>query len=218
MASVYFLLFVIVLERTQHKAPLLIIVGVIVWGLFSRTMTSAMSSLSRNAGSIKSVYFPREVFAFTTAGGQLILCSISLLVTIPFMFYYGIRPTPYLAMVPAGLVLACSLGLGIGLSLACVQVVNRDIDHVFKFVVRAGMFLSPVMWTIDQPRSREKLLDVLLFNPLAVPMTMVRNGIDGKPIGVEPYWVWYSVAVCVIWLLVGAMIFKHYEAGVVKKI
>ncbi len=218
LASVYFLLFVIVLERTAARAPLHIIVGVITWGLFARTLTNGLTCLSRNGGVIKAVYFPREVFAITTAGAQLILCAMSLLVAVPFMIYYGIRPTPYLAMVPAGLLLATALGLGVGMGLACVQVVNRDIEHVFKFVTRGGMFLSPVMWTLDMPGARGKLADILLMNPLAVAITMVRNGIDGRPLGVEPFWVAYSVTACLASLLIGSMVFKRFEAGVVKKI
>jgi ABC-type polysaccharide/polyol phosphate export permease len=218
LAAVFFVMFTIVLERPQPRAPLHIIIGVIVWGLFSRTLTSALTSLSRNGGIIKSVYFPREIFAVTTAGAQLVLCSMSLLVAIPFMFYYGIRPSPYLVMVPAGMLLATALALGVGMGLACVQVVNRDIEHVFKFLVRAGMFLSPVMWTLDMPGARGRLVEVILINPLAVPITMVRNGIDGRPLGVEPAWVAYSVGACVLALLGGAMVFKRCEAGVVKQI
>ena len=218
LAAVFFIMFVIVLERPQPRAPLHIIMGVIVWGLFSRTLTSALTSISKNGGTIKSVYFPREIFAITSAGGQLVLCSMSLLVAIPFMIYYGIQPSPYLVMAPAGMLLATALALGVGLCFACLNVVYRDVEFVFKFVVRAGMFLSPVMWTMDHASGRGKLMGVLLFNPIAVPITMVRNGIDGRPIGVHAGWVVYSVVLCLGSLVLGAMIFKRWEAGVVKKV
>src|SRR5262245_23764857 len=80
LAAVFFIMFTIVLERPQPRAPLLIILGVITWRLFSNTLNSALTSISRNGGVIKSVYFPREIFPITTAGSQLILSSMSLVV------------------------------------------------------------------------------------------------------------------------------------------
>ena len=218
LSAVYFLLFVIVAGNPEPRVPLWIILGVITWQLFSKTLTSAVTSLTRNEGTIKQVYFPREIFAVTTAGAQLVLASVSLLVAIPFLVYFRIAPTAHLWMVPAGLLLSVALALGIGLGMACLNVVNRDVEHLFKFITRAGMFLSPVMWTVDMPRSRSGLLDVLFFNPMAVPITMVRNGVEGRPLGVEPEYVAYSVAFCVVSCFLGAMIFKRFEAGVVKKI
>ena len=62
------------------------------------------------------------------------------------------------------------------------------------------------------------MIDVLLMNPLAVPITMVRNGIDGRPIGLGAGEVTYSVLFCLLSFVLGTMIFKKYEADVVKKI
>jgi len=122
-------------------------------------------------------------------------------------------------MVPLGLALVALLALGVGLGLACLNVVNRDVEHLMAFVTRAGMFLSPVMWSLHQvPASRADIIDTLLLNPVAVPITMVRNGIIGLPLGVEPRHVIYSVAFSVGSFLVGTMVFKRYEATAVKKI
>lgn len=218
LSAVYFALFVIVAGTPERKVPLWIIVGVITWSLFSTTLTSSLSCLTKNEGIIKQVYFPREIFAITSAGSQLVLATLSLLVAIPFMIYFGIVPSVYLLMVPLGLLLSASLALGIGLGLACLNVVNRDVEHLFKFVTRAGMFLSPVMWTIDLPRARSGALEFLFYNPMVAPLTMVRNGIDGRPLGIEPGYVIYSVAFCLIALVLGAMVFKRHEALVVKKL
>ena len=46
----------------------------------------------------------------------------------------------------------------------------------------------------------------------------VRNGIDGRPLPVSPGQVAYSVIFCIGSFLIGSMIFKRFEARVVKKI
>ena len=218
LSAVYFILFVIIAGTPHPRVPLWIIVGVITWQVFSKALNASVTSLTKNDGLIKQAYFPREVYAVTATGAQLILASSSLLVAVPFMIYFRITPTPYLLMVPVGLLLSASLALGVGLMFACVNVVNRDIEHLFKFITRAGMFLSPVMWTVDMPRGRAAALDYIFWNPMAVPLTMVRNGIDGRPLGVDPLFVLYSIAFCLLSLVAGAIIFRRYEAVVVKKL
>ena len=100
---------------------------------------------------------------------------------------------------------------------SCMNALNRDIEHFFRFLTRAGLFLSPVMWTMSMiPASRMELIDYLLLNPMVVPITMIRSGIDGSELGIGINYVVYSILFCVASLVLGAMIFKRFEAGAVK--
>jgi ABC-type polysaccharide/polyol phosphate export permease len=219
LSAVYYLLYVLIAGNPEKKHALWIILGVITWQLFAKALDGALCSLTRNEGLIKQVYFPRELFAVTTVGAQSVLAALSLMVAVPAMFYFGIVPTATILLVPVGLILVALLSLGIGWSLACANVVNHDIEHLLKFVTRAGMFLSPVMWTLEKlPKSRSAIVHGLMFNPLVVPITMVRNGLGGRPLGIDGPYVLYSVAVCLGMFLFGAMVFKRYEAEVVKKL
>ena len=168
---------------------------------------------------IKQIYFPRELFSINTVGSHLVIAILSLFVAIPFMYYFNIAPTIYLLMIPIGLFLASSLALGIGLLLAPLNVVNRDIEHLFHFITRAGFFLSPVMWTVDMiPASRASIMKYLLLNPMVVPITMVRKGIEGEALTIDFFYVIYSFVFCLTSLLLGAIIFKRFESEVIKKL
>ena len=217
LSGVYYVLFMVIAGKADPRYPLWVIIGVITWTFFSKSMNGGIISLTRNGELIKQVYLPREIFAITNVGSNLIITCLSLLIVIPFMIYLEIEPTAQLYMVPLGLILVSCLGLGIGLLFSCLNTLNRDVEHLFRIVTRAGLFLSPVMWTIDMlPQSRQTILNYLMLNPMVVPITMIRNGIDGSPLGVELNYVIYSVAFCVSSLLLGAMIFKRYEAETVK--
>jgi ABC-type polysaccharide/polyol phosphate export permease len=219
LSAVYYFLYVILAGSADKKHPLYIILGVITWQFFSKALNGVLVCLTKNEQMIKQVYFPRELFALTTVGSQFVFAMLSLLVAIPLMLYFGVPPTPYLVMVPLGLLLAGMLALGVGLGLACLNVINRDVEHLMKFVTRVGVFVSPVMWTIDMaPKSRALMLHYVMYNPMTVPITLVRNGIDGKPLGIAMVPVIYSVVVAVTAFVVGAMIFKRYEAQVIKKL
>jgi len=74
------------------------------------------------------------------------------------------------------------------------------------------------MWSLDDASGRGELTEELMFRSTAVESAMLRSAIDGTRLGVETSWVAYSVAFCLGSLILGAMIFKRWEAGVVKKV
>ena len=55
-----------------------------------------------------------------------------------------------------------------------------------------------------------------MLNPMVLPITMIRHAVDGTPLEVaQQHWIY-----CVAWafgsLLLGAAVFKRWEAKVVK--
>jgi lipopolysaccharide transport system permease protein len=217
MTGVYVVLFTVIAGKPEPLYPLWVVIGVITWNFFGKALTGSLTALTGNEGIIKQVYFPRILFAVTSVGSGAVMAALSLLVAVPFLVYHGILPTAGLLLVPAGLLLTGLFAMGLGLALACLNVVFRDAEFIMRFAVRAGFYLSPVMWTFHMvPKTRASM--AVLLNPMAVPITMVRNGIDGSPLGISPGWVLYSVAVCAVTFVVGVCIFQRYEAGVVKSL
>lgn len=218
LSSVYVVLFTIVAGRPQRLYPLWVTIGVLTWSFFGSCLQKSVACLTANEGTINSIYFPRSLFAIASACSSLAMTSMNLLVAVPFMLYFRIVPNGYLLMVPLGLLLLCMLGLGAGLGLACLNVVNRDVGHLCSFVLRAGMYISPVLWTVEMGQTKGKAIDYLLLNPAAVPITMIRNGITGTGLTVSHGQIAYSVAFCVLAFVFGAMVFQRYESRVIKKL
>ena len=71
------------------------------------------------------------------------------------------------------------MGVGVGMLVAPLNCVFRDVEHLFRFIVRAGFFLSPVMWTYEMALERGAIGEYVLFNPMVMPITMARHGIAG---------------------------------------
>ena len=138
LSGVYFILFVIIKGSPEPNYPLWVIIGVIIWGHFSQSLNGSIGSLTQNSGLIKQVYFPREIFAIAKVGSNLVIASLGLLVSIPLIYILDIQPNLNLLMVPVGLIMVSMLSLGIGLSLACLNTTNRDIEHFFRFVTRGS--------------------------------------------------------------------------------
>ena len=217
LSGVYYILFIVIAGRTEPEYPFWVIIGVITWTFFSKILNSSVVALTRNGELIKQVYFPREIFALSITISNLIVTIFSFLVVIPFMIYLDILPTTQLIMVPLGLILVSSLGLGLGLMFSGLNTLNRDIEHLFRIITRAGLFLSPVMWTVKMlPESRQGMIEYLMLNPMVVPISMIRTGFDGTELGIDSFYIAYSVIFCLTSLILGTMIFKRYEPMVVK--
>ena len=217
LSGVYYFLFTIIAGNPEELYPLWVLIGVITWGLFSKSLNGSITSLSRNAGMIKQIYFPREIFSLSVVGSNVVITSLSLAVVIPFMLHYGLNPGWQIIYIPISFLLIVMMAWGVGMMLAPLNAIHGDIAHLFQFVTRAGFFLSPVMWTISMvPSSKEDVIGYLLLNPMVVPLEMMRSGIDGSPMAIDLYWIYYSISFACISLLIGMMVFIRYERNGVK--
>jgi ABC-2 type transport system permease protein len=135
------------------------------------------------------------------------------------MVYLDVRPNmQFFWMVPLGLLLSTVLALGIGMLVAPLNAISEDVQHLFRFIVRAGFFVSPVMWTYEMAHSRAsgEWLDLILLNPMVVPITLVRKGLDGSELAIATEYIAYAVVFAFGTLILGIAVFKRWEAKVVK--
>jgi len=221
MTLIYFVLFAVVFSKPEPEYFLWVVVGALTWQYFTKSMTNSVTALTGNASMIKQVYFPRELFTVATVASETVIALLSLLITIPMMIYFGVRPNIYLLYIPTGLLLAALLAAGVGMGFSVLNAVHRDVQHFFRFVTRAGFYLSPVMWTLHHiPKSKAAYLDLMLYNPMVVVISMVRAGIECRPLDHRLHAgdIAYSVGCCVIAFVVGSMFFKKFEPEVVKNI
>ena len=215
LTSVYFFLFVMLAGNPDEMYPVWVILGVIVWGCFGKALQATVSSLSRNAQTIHLVYFPRIIFPLTAVIGNITISLMSCLIVIPIMFVYNLPFTIYVLYIPISVLIAGFLGVGVGMLVAPLNCVFRDVEHLFRFIVRAGFFLSPVMWTIDMALEKG-WGELTLLNPMAVPLTLVRDGVSGNAPSIELAWIGYSLAFLLISWIIGAFVFERNQAEAVK--
>ena len=141
---------------------------------------------------------------------------MSSIVCLPLLVAYDIGLSWQLLFVPAAILLAAFNAIGLGLLLAPTNCVNRDIEHLIRFIVRAGVFLSPVMWTWDMALERGWAADVVLWNPMVFPITLARDGFLGKVTEFPTNGVLISIGWGVIMWIIGSIVFSKFEQSAVK--
>ncbi|MDA8680233.1 ABC transporter permease [Euryarchaeota archaeon] len=216
LASVYYFLFIMLAGNADKMYPVWVILGIIVWSCFGKALQGTVSSLSRNGQTIHLVYFPRIIFPMTAVQGNIIISMMSCFVVLPIMMVFDLPVTIYLLYVPLSILMAGFLAIGLGMLVAPLNCAHRDIEHLFRFIVRAGFFLSPVMWTYEMALERGAFGEMVLYNPMVVPLTMIRHGIAGESIGIPWAGILWSLGFGIVMWVLGSYVFNRHEAGAVK--
>ena len=77
------------------------------------------------------------------------ITMMSCLIILPLLYIYELPITIHLVWIPIGVLLAGFMALGFGMMMAPLNCVQRDVQHLIRFITRAGFFVSPVMWTAE---------------------------------------------------------------------
>ena len=216
LSAVYYFLFIMLADNPDRYYPAWVIIGVIVWTCFGKCLQSTVTSLTRNASTIHLVYFPRIIFSYSSIGSTVWTTMMSSLVLLPLLFAYDVQLTWQLLLVPLAIFLAAFNAVGLGLLLAPANCINRDIEHLIRFIVRAGFFVSPVMWTWDMAVERGWAADVVVWNPMVFPITLARDGFLGNITEFPVHGVMISIGWGLLMWIVGSALFSKYEQSAVK--
>ena len=215
-ALVYWFLFIMLSGNPDEMYAVWVLIGVVVWGCFGKSLSATTNSLVGNARTMHLVYFPRVIFPITAVGANFVVTLMSSLVIIPILMVYDLPITMHLFWVPVGIFLAGIMALGFGMMVAPLNCVQRDVGHFMRFVVRAGFFVSPVMWTAEMAAQRGAWGEAALYNPVVLPITMVRHALEGKSVDLPPEVILSSLTITCVLLVTGAMVFARLERGAVK--
>ena len=216
LAVVYWFLFIMLSGNPDKMYAAWVLVGVIVWSCFAKSLNGATNSLTKNVRTMHLVYFPRAIFPVASVGANIIVTMMSCLVMVPIILVYDLPITFHLIWVPLGVFMAAFMALGIGMMVAPLNCIQRDVQHLIRFVTRAGFFVSPVMWTAEMAMERGAWGEGALWNPMVVPITMVRHGLEGKIVDLPPHIIASSIIITLGTYIIGSIIFSKWERGSVK--
>ncbi len=191
--------------------PLFVFAGMVAWTLFSNVLTSAANSILANERIVTKTYFPRLVLPLSAAGVGLFdhLIGCGLVLTLAVL--WGIAPTPGLLAIPlvAGLLAAAAAGIGIGL--AALMVVLRDVRFALPFTVQLWMFATPSIY-MSADAFGENALALLPLNPAYGLTLNFRQAVLGGPLD------WYALVVSggvgLAALVIGAVCFRRVEKSI----
>lgn len=147
--------------------------GLTIWSLFSDIVSSSTVSIISNAGIVKKVYLPRELFPLAATGAaffnfvvQLVVLFIATLVVDKAPFH------PELLLALVGILIVLIYGIAFGILLSALNVYLRDIQHLVELSLILLFWASPIVYSYTLLSSaingHDFWQNVYLWNPITV--------------------------------------------------
>ncbi|MBD3757432.1 MAG: ABC transporter permease [Microbacterium sp.] len=125
--------------------------GLTIYVLFSESVSSATGSVVANAGLVKKVYVPREVFPLASIGSASFTFLMQVVVLIVACFVLGAPPlhADVLYALPS-IALVLVYATATGLLLGALNVYLRDMQYLSQILLMLAMWSSPIVygWTM----------------------------------------------------------------------
>lgn len=154
--------------------------GLMVVGVFAEAVGNATRSVVANGELVRKIFLPRELFpvASVCVAGVHLVPQLGVLLVASLVAGWRPDPVGVLALV-AAVVLLAVLALGLGLVLAAVDVMFRDVENVVDLVLTVLVWTSPVLYpwhlVADLVGRTSWLLTLYQANPLTVAVDLVHR-------------------------------------------
>jgi lipopolysaccharide transport system permease protein len=187
--------------------------GLLLWQLFSRSLSLGAQSLIYFGPMLGKVYFPRIIAPASFVIGTLFDFFITALLMVVMLLLYGITPRWTVVLLPIVLFFTLIFSMGCGSILAAVDARYRDIRHAVPLMIQVWMFCTPVMYPISYIPEKWRL--VYALNPMVGLTEAFRWSIFG--IGDPPSLLSLVLAagISILMFIAGTLFFQKVQGTLV---
>ena len=180
-AAVYYFIFGVLLDTKRGVADFIpfLVTGVFVWTFTQSSIMAGTRAISGNIGLVRALHFPRAALPISFCIQQLQQLLFSMAALVLILLGVGVPPAASWVLAVPALVLQCVFNAGVSMILARLGAETPDIAQLMPFILRTWMYISGVMWSIDNLLDKHKDLpawvaDLLRANPAAVYIDLMR--------------------------------------------
>lgn len=159
-------------QRAIPDFAVYLFTGLTAYQVFSEVVSGCTGSILGNAGLVKKVYLPREVFPLSMVGSALFNFAVQALVLTAATFAVGRPPTgSRLLYLPLSLAVLLVFGTAFGLLLAAVNVYLRDVQYLVEIGLTVVFWTTPAVYSWELARNAlasPTLQELYLANPVAL--------------------------------------------------
>jgi lipopolysaccharide transport system permease protein len=195
--------------------PVFFYSALLPWTYFAQALTSTTNSMLENQHLITRIYFPRMILPLTAALTGVVDFAIALSVLFLMLVWYGLMPSLAVLFIPFFFLLAVVTALGVGLWLAALNAMYRDVRYTLPFLVQLWMFASPVVYPSSLVPTQWQWLYGL--NPMVGVISGFRWALTGT--GQPPGMLFAASAVAMVAIFIGGFFYlRRMEEAIVDAV
>jgi lipopolysaccharide transport system permease protein len=158
-----------------HGYVLYLCSGMMLWLGFSDAVSRTASGILDNSQYVRKLAIPEIVFVGQAAASSMIAALIAISIAMLLAIVLGRVPTlAWLAVVPIAM-LTIAFGASVGLLLAPISVIVRDVTQALPIILQVWMWLTPVIYVMSTVPERFQAL--LAWNPVIVFIASFRGAL-----------------------------------------
>ncbi|MDE2589834.1 MAG: ABC transporter permease [Patescibacteria group bacterium] len=212
---VLYVVFTNIFKSQIQYFPLFLLLGLIIWNMFSRSTQFGLNSILSRSGVLSHIYVPREILPISAALTGLMMLTFEMIVFGIFLAVFGFVPPSTIVILPLIFILEFILVTGLSFPLSLLNIRFRDTQFIWGVLLQAGFFLTPVFYNIDILPDR--VHRILAFSPMVQIMNMARDATlyDKLPTmgSIE-----ISLGMTFLILIVGYAIFRKLSVKIIEEL
>ena len=221
MSGVYWFVFTQIFSRGVGREPylLFLLLGMLPWNWANGVIRDSARALTSDAKLVRSSNLSREVWILRVVGSKAMEFLFSIPVLVLFVVIYLRSPSWYLLAFPLAVLIQTVFLVGIGLTLAPLAVLYKDIRRLLRVVLRVLFYLSPIIYGVRdvQEKAPEWVSTIYVLNPLAGTFDLYRAAFFP-----DFFAGWTEVVVAAVvslcFLVLGMLVFSRLEGRALKEI
>lgn len=219
MILIYWFVFTVIFSgRRVGEEPYILYLafGQLAWQWFNGCVNDTTRALTAETRLVRSTRLPREIWVLKVVLSKGLEYIFSLPVIAIFMVANHTAPTWHVVLFPIALLLQTILLTGIGLILAAVTVMVRDLQRVVRIILRMAFYATPILYSVRSIKNTT-LREIYDVNPLTGILDLYRASVFSAEMA---GWrtIGSSVVLSLLVLLVGARVFARLESPVLKEL
>jgi len=172
--TVYLLLAYIRVLKTAENMPFVvyIVIGMTLWMFLSGTILSSITAIQKGKTVLETSKYPLLAVILSSFGQMVFDTSVRIGFVIVVLIFFKISLSWGILLLPIALLPLTLFSLGLGMILAVLNVIIKDVGNMADVVMRYGVFLSSVIF----PMPETDLLGRLnLLNPFNTFVVAIRD-------------------------------------------
>ena len=216
MSLIYWFVFTQGFDNGVGEQPYIVflLTALLPWVWFNGSVGDFTRAFVKDARLVRSTSIPRSIWVnrIVLSKGVEFLLSVPILAI--FAIVAGATVGWGLLWFPVAVIVQTMLTVGIGLIVAPLVVLYRDLERATKLILRLMFYASPIIYGIsDLPGAFQQ---IAAFNPLSGIFSLYRAGFF--PDQFDGFAVIVSALMSVVILVIGVLVFRRLERTLLKEL
>lgn len=220
MSLIYWFVFTVIFHRSVGHEPYItfLLVALLPWMWFNTGLMEGSKALNSQARLVRSTAIPREIWVLRSVCAKGIEFAFGIPVLIAFIVAFPPDFNSKLWLFVVAIVLQFTLLTGLGLLLAPLMVLLKDLEPLIRIALRFLFYASPVIYGVSDAFSDllpEQIRYIYMLNPMSGIISAYRAGFFIEEYNLVA--ILTAAFLSVLTLIVGWWVFARQERRVLKE-